>query len=40
MVKKSGRPRFKGAGQYKTFTYPQFKTASLCREQDYVIKNW
>jgi len=23
--KKSGRPRFKGAGQYKTFTYPQFK---------------
>ena len=23
--KKSGRPRFKGAGQYKTFTFPQFK---------------
>ncbi len=23
--KKSGRPRFKGAGQYKTFTYKQFK---------------
>jgi len=23
--KKSGRPRFKGTGQYKTFTYPQFK---------------
>ncbi|MEO0971276.1 MAG: transposase, partial [Cyanobacteria bacterium J06639_18] len=23
--KKSGRPRFKGAGQYKTFTYQQFK---------------
>lgn len=23
--KKSGRPRFKGVGQYKTFTYPQFK---------------
>jgi putative transposase len=23
--KKSGKPRFKGAGQYKTFTYPQFK---------------
>ena len=23
--KKSGRPRFKGIGQYKTFTYPQFK---------------
>ena len=23
--KKSGRPRFKGMGQYKTFTYPQFK---------------
>ena len=23
--KKSGRPRFKGLGQYKTFTYPQFK---------------
>lgn len=23
--KKSGRPRFKGEGQYKTFTYQQFK---------------
>ncbi len=23
--KKSGRPRFKGMGRYKTFTYPQFK---------------
>lgn len=23
--KKSGRPRFKAQGQYKTFTYPQFK---------------
>jgi len=23
--KKSGRPRFKATGQYKTFTYPQFK---------------
>jgi putative transposase len=23
--KKSGRPRFKGQGQYKTFTYPSFK---------------
>ncbi len=23
--KKSGRPRFKGVGQYKTFTYPQFQ---------------
>ena len=23
--KKSGRPRFKTSGQYKTFTYPQFK---------------
>ncbi|MFM6308131.1 MAG: RNA-guided endonuclease InsQ/TnpB family protein, partial [Dolichospermum sp.] len=23
--KKSGKPRFKGAGQYKTFTFPQFK---------------
>ena len=23
--RKSGRPRFKGVGQYKTFTYPQFK---------------
>jgi len=23
--KKSGRPRFKGQGSYKTFTYPQFK---------------
>ena len=24
-AKKSGKPRFKGKGQYKTFTYPQFK---------------
>ncbi|MEI1373158.1 transposase [Nostoc sp. UHCC 0926] len=24
--KKSGRPRFKGVGQYKTFTYSQFKS--------------
>lgn len=23
--KKSGRPRLKGVGQYKTFTFPQFK---------------
>jgi putative transposase len=23
--KKSGRPRFKGVGQYKTFTFPQFQ---------------
>ncbi|NJM18822.1 MAG: IS200/IS605 family element transposase accessory protein TnpB [Richelia sp. SM1_7_0] len=23
--KKSGRPRFQGAGRYRTFTYPQFK---------------
>lgn len=23
--KRSGKPRFKGQGQYKTFTYPQFK---------------
>ncbi|MDY6781009.1 MAG: transposase [Cyanobacteriota bacterium] len=23
--KKSGRPRFKGVGRYRTFTYPQFK---------------
>jgi putative transposase len=23
--KRSGKPRFKGKGQYKTFTYPQFK---------------
>ncbi|MBD0386837.1 MAG: transposase, partial [Nostoc sp. C3-bin3] len=25
-AKKSGRPRFKGKGQYKTFTYSQFKS--------------
>ncbi len=25
MGKRSGKPRFKGKGQYKTFTYPQFK---------------
>ena len=30
--KKSGRPRFKGAGGYKTFTYPQFK-------QHHFVKN-
>jgi putative transposase len=27
--KKSGRPRFKGKGQYKTFTYTQFKQQTL-----------
>ncbi len=27
--KKSGRPRFKGQGQYKTFTYPSFKRHHL-----------
>jgi len=27
--KKSGRPRFKGKGQYKTFTYSQFKSQTL-----------
>ena len=27
--KKSGRPRFKGKGQYKTFTFPQFKQQTL-----------
>jgi putative transposase len=36
--KKSGRPRFKGKGQYKTFTYSQFKSQTLvraaCRRQD------
>jgi putative transposase len=29
--KKSGRPRFKGKGQYKTFTYSQFKSQTLIR---------
>ncbi|NEP62202.1 MAG: IS200/IS605 family element transposase accessory protein TnpB, partial [Symploca sp. SIO2G7] len=27
--KKSGKPRFKGAGRYRTFTYPQFKKNPL-----------
>ncbi|NER19731.1 MAG: IS200/IS605 family element transposase accessory protein TnpB [Symploca sp. SIO1C2] len=27
--KKSGKPRFKGAGRYRTFTYPQFKKSPL-----------
>jgi putative transposase len=27
--KRSGKPRFKGKGQYKTFTYPQFKRGHL-----------
>jgi len=27
--KRSGKPRFKGKGQYKTFTYPQFKREHL-----------
>ncbi len=27
--KKSGRPRFQGAGRYRTFTYPQFKQHHL-----------
>jgi putative transposase len=30
--KKSGRPRFKGQGGYKTFTYPQFK-------REHFVKN-
>ena len=31
--KKSGRPRFKGVGQYKTFTYPQFKKHHLANNK-------
>lgn len=31
--KKSGKPRFKGKGQYKTFTYPQFKKEHFQNEQ-------
>jgi putative transposase len=30
--KKSGRPRFKGQGSYKTFTYPQFKAEHFVRQ--------
>jgi putative transposase len=33
--KKSGRPRFKGVGQYKTFTFPQFKHYNF---SDNIIK--
>jgi putative transposase len=31
--KRSGKPRFKGKGQYKTFTYPQFKREHLNNEK-------
>ena len=31
--KRSGKPRFKGKGQYKTFTYPQFKREHLNDEK-------
>jgi putative transposase len=31
--KHSGKPRFKGKGQYKTFTYPQFKREHLNNEK-------
>jgi putative transposase len=31
--KKSGRPRFKAVGQYKTFTYPQFKQHHFTKER-------
>ncbi|MEH1852871.1 MAG: transposase [Nostoc sp.] len=31
--KKSGRPRFKGKGQYKTFTYSQFNQAHFVNNQ-------
>jgi putative transposase len=31
--KKSGRPRFKGVGQYKTFTFPQFKRHHFSNER-------
>lgn len=31
--KKSGRPRFKAKGQYKTFTYPQFKQYHFVKNQ-------
>ncbi|MBC6432638.1 IS200/IS605 family element transposase accessory protein TnpB [Nostoc sp. HG1] len=31
--KRSGKPRFKGKGQYKTFTYPQFKKEHFQKEK-------
>ncbi|QSJ14715.1 transposase [Nostoc sp. UHCC 0702] len=31
--KRSGKPRFKGKGQYKTFTYPQFKKEYINNDQ-------
>ncbi|MEH2145906.1 RNA-guided endonuclease InsQ/TnpB family protein [Nostoc sp.] len=31
--KRSGKPRFKAKGQYKTFTYPQFKKEHLQNDQ-------
>ena len=31
--KKSGKPRFKGKGQYKTFTYPQFKKEHFANDK-------
>ena len=36
--KKSGRPRFKGVGQYKTFTYPQFKRHHFANKKSHCQK--
>lgn len=36
--KKSGRPRFKGVGQYKTFTYPQFQKHHIANNKTTLSK--
>ncbi len=36
--KRSGKPRFKGKGQYKTFTYPQFKREHLNNQKIILSK--
>ncbi|MEH2049630.1 RNA-guided endonuclease InsQ/TnpB family protein [Nostoc sp.] len=36
--KRSGKPRFKGKGQYKTFTYPQFKKEHFQKDKIILSK--
>jgi len=36
--KRSGKPRFKGKGQYKTFTYPQFKKENFNNDKIILSK--
>jgi putative transposase len=37
--KRSGRPRFKAKGQYKTFRYPQFKQHQFVGNKITLLKS-